>query len=156
MLRDIRQLMRLVDDHRVRARQQLAEAAVLQRKIREQQVMIHDHHVRGLRFAARLGDEAAVVEAASRPKAIVDGRSDRASQPVVVPEVLELGQVAACARAAPGCDRAELGKRRRVARALVQRGLDPMPAQVVAAALQQRDAHRPAEQRAEQRQVACE
>ena len=31
-------------------------------------MMIHDHHVRGLRFAARLGDEAAVVEAAADPR----------------------------------------------------------------------------------------
>jgi hypothetical protein len=46
--------------------------------------------------------------------------------------------------------------RRRVARALVQRGVEPMPAQIVAATLEQRDPHRPADDGAEQRQVAAE
>ena len=64
--------MRLVDDHGVRARQELAEAALFQREIREQQMMVHDHDVRGLRFAARLEHEAAVEELALAAEAVVD------------------------------------------------------------------------------------
>ena len=76
LLRDVGKLMRFVDDHGVGARQQLAEPAVLQRKIREQQVMIDDDDIRGLRAAARLDDEAAIEESAFPAKTIVDRRRD--------------------------------------------------------------------------------
>jgi hypothetical protein len=46
--RDVRHLMRFIQNHRLGARQQIAEALVLERQIREQQVMIHDHDVGGL------------------------------------------------------------------------------------------------------------
>jgi len=55
--------MRLVQDHGFRTRQEIAEALVLQRKIREQQVVIHDDDVgcwalrrARTRGSARIGD----------------------------------------------------------------------------------------------------
>ena len=101
LLRDVRQLMRLVDDHRVGAGQQLAESAFLEREIREQQMMVHDHDVGGLRFAARFEHEAAVEELAVVAEAVVDGRRDGGAQRVILGRVLELGEIAARARSAP-------------------------------------------------------
>ena len=57
---DLRQLMRLVDDDRIGAGQQIAEAFLLQHEIRHQQMMIDDDDVRGLRFAPRLDDVTAI------------------------------------------------------------------------------------------------
>ena len=148
--------MRLVDDHRIRAGQELAEAGLFQREIREQQVMVHDHDVRGLRFAARLEHAAAVEEFAAAAETVVDRRGNRAPQRVILRQVLELGEIAARARLAPRGDRAELRDTRGVASAVVQRRLEPVPAQIVVAALEQRDARGPSDDGAEQRQVARE
>ena len=118
--------------------------------------MVHDHDVRGLRLAARFEHEAAVEEFAFVAEAVVDGRRDDAAQRVILREILELGEIAAAARSAPSGDRGELRDARRVARAVVQRRLEPVPAQIVVAAFEQRDARGPADDGAEQRQVAGE
>ena len=52
--RDVRNLVRLVEDDGLRARQQIAEALLLEREIREQQMVIHDHDVGRLGVAPRL------------------------------------------------------------------------------------------------------
>ena len=66
LLCDVGKLMRFIDDHGVGARQQLAEPAVLQREIGEQQVMVDDDDICRLRTAARFDDEAAIDEARTR------------------------------------------------------------------------------------------
>ena len=66
--RDLRQLVRLVDDDRIRARQQLAEALVLQHQVGHQQVVIDDHDVGRLRFAARPDHEAVLERGHSVPR----------------------------------------------------------------------------------------
>ena len=57
--RDIRHLMRFVENHGLGARQQIAEALVFEREIGQQQMMIHDHDVGCLRVAPRLEHMAA-------------------------------------------------------------------------------------------------
>ena len=73
---DVRQLMRLVNDDRIGARQQIAETFLFQHEIGHEQVMIHDHDVRRLRFTPRLDDVAAVEERAVGAEAVVACRGD--------------------------------------------------------------------------------
>ncbi len=136
LLRDIRQLMRFVDDDDVGAREQLAETALLQGQVRQQQVMVHDHDVRRLRAPSRLEHATAIEELAIATETILDrGRHDR-PQRVIVGEILELGEVAGVARLAPVGKRTQGAQRLGVARAVVQRRLEPMPTQVVVAPFQ--------------------
>src|SRR5690606_26151927 len=93
---------------------------------------------------------------AAAAEAIIDGRRDPAAGRMLLRQILELRKVAAPAGARPrpdGLDRAE-GRRVRVAAGAHQ--LEAMPAQVVVAALQQRDVHGPAKHAAEARQVPGE
>ena len=55
----LRHLVGLVQNDGLRAGQQIAESLVLEREIREQQMMIHHHDLSGLRGAARLHHVAA-------------------------------------------------------------------------------------------------
>ena len=66
--RDLRQLMRFVDDDRIRARQQVAEALLLQHEVGHQQMMIDDDDVGRLRLAPRLHDVAAIERRAFRAR----------------------------------------------------------------------------------------
>ena len=156
LLRDIGQLVSFVDDHGVRSRQQLAEPQVFQREIREQQVMIDDHDLCGLRAAPRLGDETALDELALPAEAVVDGRCHLGAQRMILGEILELREVAGIARLPPRVERLERRDRRRIARTVAPRRVEPVPAQVIAAAFEHGDPHRPADDGAEQRQVATE
>ena len=70
---DLGHLVRLVEDHGFRARQQLAEAFVLQREVGEQQVMIDDHDVGGLRLAPGRDDVASRIGRTSRAEAVLPG-----------------------------------------------------------------------------------
>ena len=78
------------------------------------------------------------------------------AQRVIVGQVLELREVAAVAGLPPRVERAERGERRGVARAVAQRRVEAVPAKIVAAAFEHRDLHRPADDGAEQRQIAVE
>ena len=66
--RHVRQLMRLVDDDRVGAGQQIAEALLLEHQIRHQQMMIDHDDVGGLRLAPRFDDVAALERRAIRAR----------------------------------------------------------------------------------------
>ena len=57
--REVRNLVRLIEDHRIRPAENVAEAVFLQRQIRQQQVVIDDDDVRFLRQAPRRDDVAA-------------------------------------------------------------------------------------------------
>ena len=66
--REIRNLVGLVDDHRVRGAQQVAEAFFLERQVREQQVVVHDDDVGLDGLAARLDHVAAADVGATAPR----------------------------------------------------------------------------------------
>jgi len=74
---DVGNLVRLVENHGFGTRQQVAEALVLERKIREQQVVIDDDHVGRLRSAAGIDDMAAPELRALLTQAIFARRRDR-------------------------------------------------------------------------------
>ncbi len=71
--RQFRQLVRLVDHERLGARQDLAEAFLLERQIGQQQMVIDHHHVGGLRPLPCLHDEAVIPERAFGAQTVVDG-----------------------------------------------------------------------------------
>src|SRR5690606_20619020 len=108
-----------------------AEARLLEREVGEQQMVIHDHDLRGERAPSRFDDKAAIEMIAAAAEAIIDGRRDPAAGRMLLRQILELRKVAAPAGARPrpdGLDRAE-GRRVRVAAGAHQ--LEAMPAQVV-------------------------
>jgi hypothetical protein len=74
---DVGNLMRFVQNHRIGFWQQIGEALVLEREIGEQQMMVHDDDVGGLRGAARLDDVAAGVLRALLAQAVLAGRGNR-------------------------------------------------------------------------------
>ena len=75
---------------------------------------------------------------------------------MILGEILELREVAGIARLPPRVERLERRDRRRIARTVAPRRVEPVPAQVIAAAFEHGDPHRPADDGAEQRQVATE
>ena len=75
---------------------------------------------------------------------------------VIVGKILELREVAGIARLPPRVEGLERRDRRRIARTVAPRRVEPVPAQVIAAAFEHGDPHRPADDGAEQRQVATE
>src|SRR6185503_10391467 len=100
--------------------------------------------------------EAAIKKRAVPSQAIVDGRCDLRAQCVIVGEILELREIAAVAGLAPGLESAERGDGRGVARSIAQSRVEAVPAKIIAAALEQRDFHRPADDGSEQRKIAAE
>ncbi|KAG1303686.1 hypothetical protein G6F62_015783 [Rhizopus arrhizus] len=72
--------MRLIDDERLRPRQQFAEAILLQCQVRQQQVMVDHHHIGRLRTLPRTHHEAVVPERAVGAQAVVDGGGDHRQQ----------------------------------------------------------------------------
>ena len=86
--------MRLVDDDRIGARQQIAEALLLQHQIRHQQMMIDDDDVGGLRLAARLHDVTAIERRALRPETVVARRGHPGPHGIGFAELRQLGDIA--------------------------------------------------------------
>ena len=157
--RDLRQLMRFVDDDRVGARQQVAEALLLEHEVRHQQVMIDDDDVGRLRVAPRLHDVATIERRAFRAEAVVARRGHPRPHRIGIAELRELGDVALPRRARPVAHFRQAARDflAQAARSSLLLGeLEPMHAQVVRAALQQRDAHRPADRARDRRQIAME
>src|SRR5690606_14351914 len=90
-------------------RQQLAEASVLQGKVREQEMVVHDDDVGLLRGAPRGRDEAVVEPRAACAQAVLDRRGDDGAERMVLGEIVDLREIAARARAAPLRQASELG-----------------------------------------------
>jgi hypothetical protein len=74
--RNLRQLVRFVDDDGIGAGEQVAEALLLEHQVRHQQMMIHHDDVRRLRFAARLHDVTTIECRAIRAETVVACRGD--------------------------------------------------------------------------------
>ncbi len=148
--------MRLVDDDDVRARQQLTETRVLQRQICKQQMMVYHDDVGGLRLTPRLDDEAIVEVLAAHTEAIVDGRADPRLQAVTFGQIMELGQIAARARARPALDSGEVVQPRRIAELSLLGQHETVPTQIVGSPLEKRNRQRATDCRAERGQIACE
>ena len=155
----IRQLVGFIDNHRIGGAEHVTEAVLLQRQVRQQQVMVDDHHLRLERLAARLHQMAARVFGAARSEAVVPRRGDLRPQRMRVGEIGNLGQITGGGARRPGHHalegpRGRLWQQRAAAQGLLQLCLsEPMHAQVIAAALENGDIHRHAQRTAEQGQV---
>ena len=100
--------MRLVDDERLRSRQDLAEPFLLERQVGEQQVVVDDDQVRRLRALARLHDEAFGPERALVAQAVLGRTRHHRQQRRILGQRFELGEVAHAGASAPGDDALEL------------------------------------------------
>ena len=113
---EIRHLVRLVEHHGIRRAEQVAEAILLQRQIRQQQVMIDDDDV-GLERLAPRGDHVAAGEfRAALAEAIVARRGDLRPDGCESAKSRHFGEVAALRWCAPSARCARACLRRRGAR----------------------------------------
>ncbi len=155
--RGVRELMRLVEDQRVAGGQQLGEPLVAQHDVGEEQVMVDDDDVGLERGLARLEDEAIGVERAICAEAVVARRRDERPDRRVFRDV---GQRAAIAGFRRARERDDPGKVPRIlARGQPAVGggaLQMMVADIVRAALEQRERDRELQRIANERQVALE
>ena len=91
----IRQLVRLIEHHRIDTGQQIAESLLFERQVRQQQMVV-DHDDVGLhRRAARLEHVAAGDLAAARAAAVVARRGDVGPQRMGIREFRQLRQITA-------------------------------------------------------------
>ena len=150
-------LVRLIEDHRIGTRQQVAVALLLEREIREQQMVIDDNQVRLARGASR-GEHMAPGElGAARPLAAVARRGDARPQRMAVGEFGHLCQVAAARCVGPFANpREQAARRGPVEREFGLGAQQTLSTQVVVATLQQRDARDASQHAREQRHIARE
>ena len=154
---EIRDLVRLVEDHRVRRAEQVAEAVFLERQIRQQQVVIDDDDVGFDGLAARLDHVTAADVGAAGAETVVARRGDLRPQRMRVAQVRHFGEVAALRDAGPALARAPACGRACPRRLLLAAELlQAVGAQIVRAPLEQRDARRHADGARHQRQVLVE
>jgi len=147
--------VRFVDNERLRARQDLAKAFLLQRQVGQQQVVIDDDHVRRLRALPRGDDKTVGEERAFAAQAILRGAGDQRQQRRIVGQRIELGEVAHARAPGPGDDALELrGELARPETRFALRLAHAVVAQVVRAPFQQRGFHPDAERIADAWQVA--
>ena len=155
--RRLGQLMRLVEDDRVRRRQQLGHAGVAQHHIGEEQMVIHHDDVRLLRFLARLHHEAFLVMRTFLAEAVIARGRDHRPDGRILGHAREFGLVAGARDLRETDDLLQM--RRVLARrqaAVVGGALQVVMAQIVRAALQHRDRHGHGERVAHGRDIALE
>ncbi len=136
--RHFRQLVRLVEDHRVAGRQQLGHAFVAQHHVGEEQVVIDDDQVGRHRLAPRLHDEAVLVVRAILAEAVFAGRRGVVPHRRVFRDFQAFGLVAALRHL--GEDRDAAGVGRILAgqeTAVGQRAFEMVGADVIGAPLEQ-------------------
>jgi hypothetical protein len=155
--RGVRKLVRLVENDRVARGQQLGETFVAQHHVGEEQVVVDDDDVRFERRLARLQHEAVGVKRAMGTEAVVARRRDERPDRRVLGDVGERAAIAGRRRVRE-CDDAG-----QVARILARRkpsfrsgSRKVVVADVVGAALEQRNRQRKTQRVADERQVALE
>ena len=155
--RRVGQLMRLVEDQRIARGQELGEALVPQHHVGEEQMMVDDDDVRFERRLARLQHEAVGVERAFGAEAVVARRRDERPDRRVLRDVGQRAAIAGLGRAGERDDLRQVPRVVARRKAPVGRGsLEMMVADVVRAALEQRERDRNLQRVAHERQVALE
>ena len=155
--REVRQVVGLVEDHRVGVRQEVGHALVAQRHVGEEQVVVHDHHVGLAGSLARLHHEAVLVVAAGGAQAVLARRGGLRPGAGALGHVLALAAVAAHGARGEALDALQVHDLlARAEHALLRVLLQVVQADVVGAPLEQRHVHRRAERLAHARQVAVE
>ena len=156
--RDIRHLMRLIQDDGLGAGQQIAESLVLEREIGQQQMMIHDDDVGGLRVAARFEHMAARELRALLAEAVFARRGNARPDRRLLRQVGEFGKIARLGGRRPARHPREQACHAALARqqgALLGREFQSMPAQIVRASLEQRELRRQSQRLRQHRHVAA-
>ncbi len=151
------QLVRLVENDRVAGRQQLAHALVLEHHVGEEQVVIDHHHIGRLRLLARRQHEAALLVRTFLAQAVLARRGRQPPGPGLFRHVDAFGLVAGLGALGEARDLAQV--RRFLARSQapgVHRTFEVIRADVVGAALEQRDRRAHLQRSAHRRQVPVE
>jgi hypothetical protein len=152
-----RELVRLVEDRDLDARQQLGDSAVAQRHVGEEEVMVDDDDVGEHRLAARLHDVAAAVLGTLGAEAVLARRRHQRDDAAALVEPRQLGEIAARRRLRPRLDLGERAHGSAVGQLrVVARKREPVQAEIARPALQQCDRDRQLERAAQARQIADE
>ena len=152
-----RQLVRLVENHCVAGRQQLAHAFVLEHHISEEQVMVHHHHVGHLRILPRGQDKTFLDVGTLLPEAVFARRRGCIPGGGIFRHVAALGLVTGFAVFGKACDLVQV--RHRFARSqapCIQRAFQVIRAHIVGAPLEQRNRRAHLQGGAHGRQVTIE
>ena len=153
--RRIRQLVRFVEDHGIAGRQQFGQPFIAQHDVGEKQMMIHDDHVGSQRFLACVHHEALVEVCALAAKAIFTGRRDVAPNRSGLGHVGEFALVSGGRGTSKGLDALQISYVRARRKHAARGGaLEVVMADVVAAALEQRDGDRHFQRFAHEREIA--
>ena len=91
--RDIGDLVRFIDDQGIGEREQIPESGLLERHVREQEMVVDHHDIRFGRPAPCLDDVASIVHRTLRSQAVVRGGGDRAPNRVMLGKVGHFGEV---------------------------------------------------------------
>ena len=144
---DLGQLVRFVENERINAGQQFRKAGLLHRHVGKQQMMVDDEHVSRQGLVSRLGEKAVVQMGAALPQTIIGGGSDAGPKRGGFRHGSDFGDVAAPGLAGPPPNAPQFGHLfPRTQPPFLLDGGQPVLAEVVAAALEQRRLH-PAVQR---------
>ena len=106
--RHVGELMRLVKNDRLDARQQLAEAVLLQGEVGEKQMVVDYEHVRGQRRAPRAVHKTVLVARASAAEAVVGGRGHARPYIGILRDLGHLGEIAGAGASGPAFDLLEI------------------------------------------------
>ena len=133
---DVLELVRFVEHGVGAGRNHLAEGVLADRRVGAQQMMIHDHEIRGGGALAHARDEALVVPRALGAEAGLGGCGDLVPEGQVLREVLQLGAIAGLGARRPLFDdrKKDVMNYRRAGRAASQL-IHPVQAEIVRAAL---------------------
>ena len=154
--RKIGDLVRLVDDDRVRRAQQVSETIFFQRQVREQQVVIDDDDVGFDGLAARLHHVTASDLRAARTQAVFARRGDLRPQRMGVTQSRHFGEIATAGTARPAFDSHQRTVALATETALCSELPESIGAQVVGTALEKRDARRYPDGAGQQGQILVE
>ena len=129
--------MRLVEDDGVGTGQELDKTLLLHRKIRQQEVVVHDDEVGFLRCTACFDHVAFLVDRAFTAKTVVSSRRDKRPDARIFRNLDQFGAIAGLCPVSPLPHRVqvieECGRRY-----LAGNGVEPMQAKIVGTAFQQR------------------
>ena len=158
--------MSLIENDRVGGSEQVAEPVLLQREIRQQQVVVHDDDVRFQGLAPRQHHVTAGDFRTAHAKAALAGGGDLRPHRMGVRQAAHFRQITALRGARPAPDARQHGiggararrtrfLQRQLLAALV-RAREAVAAQIIGATLEKGYARRPAERRGHERQVLGE
>ena len=156
--RDIRHLVRLIQNDRFGAGQQIAEALVLERQVGQQQVVIHHDDIGRLRIAAGFNHMAARILRAFLAETVFARRGDAGPDRGLFRQVGELGQIAALGGRSPTRHAREQPRHAALwaqQRALLRGKLQSMAAQIICAPLEQCEFGRQSQRFCQHRHVAA-